>query len=66
MFYDLVQCPTLVLRGADSDLLPHETAVQMTRRGPKAQIVEFTGVGHAPMLMSEDQIGVVRNFLLND
>jgi pimeloyl-ACP methyl ester carboxylesterase len=65
-FYDLVQCPTLVLRGADSDLLPHETAVQMTSRGPKAQIVEFTGVGHAPMLMSEDQIRVVRDFLLTD
>jgi hypothetical protein len=38
----------------------------MTSRGPKAQNVEFTGVGHAPMLMSEDQIRVVRDFLLTD
>lgn len=66
MFYDLVKCPTLVLRGAESDLLPHETAEEMTRRGPKAKLVEFPGVGHAPMLMSEDQIAVVRDFLLTN
>jgi pimeloyl-ACP methyl ester carboxylesterase len=64
-FYDLVKCPTLVLRGAQSDLLLHETAVEMTRRGPKAQLVEFPGIGHAPMMMSEDQIAVVRDFLLS-
>jgi len=66
MFYDLIKCPTLVLRGAESDLLLHETAVEMTRRGPKARLVEFPGIGHAPMLMAEDQIAVVRNFLLSD
>ncbi len=35
----------------------------MTRRGPKAELVEFRGIGHAPWLMTEDQIGVVRDFL---
>lgn len=63
-YYDAVTCPTLLLRGANSDLLRHETAVEMTQRGPKAKLVEFAGVGHAPMLMAEDQIRVVRDFLL--
>jgi pimeloyl-ACP methyl ester carboxylesterase len=41
-----------------------ETAEQMKRRGPKARVVEIAGVGHAPTLMHEDQIGIVRDFLL--
>jgi pimeloyl-ACP methyl ester carboxylesterase len=61
--WDKVQCPTLVLRGAQSDLLLAETAEEMTRRGPKARVVEFENVGHAPALMSREQIGVIRNFL---
>lgn len=63
-YYDAVTCPTLLLRGADSDLLRRDTALDMTRRGPKARLVEFSGVGHAPMLMAEDQIRVTRKFLL--
>jgi len=59
-----VSCPTLLLRGADSDLLTRETAEEMTRRGPKALLHEFAGVGHAPMLSVPDQIAVVREFLL--
>ena len=38
----------------------------MTRRGPRAEMVEFDGIGHAPMLMSDDQIDAVREFLLSD
>jgi hypothetical protein len=45
-------------------LLQKSTAAEMTRRGPKAQVVEFEGIGHAPWLMAEDQIKVVRDFLL--
>ncbi|WP_333843392.1 alpha/beta fold hydrolase [Pelomicrobium sp.] len=62
--WDAVRCPTLVLRGAESDLLLAGTAREMSQRGPKAQVVEFPGIGHAPWLMTEDQIGVVRDFLL--
>jgi len=61
--WDSVGCPTLVLRGAQSDLLARETAQAMTRRGPKAKLVEFAGVGHAPTLLHEDQIAVVAEFL---
>jgi pimeloyl-ACP methyl ester carboxylesterase len=62
--YEAVKCPTLLLRGAQSDLLSPETARQMTERGPRAKMVEVAGVGHAPMLMAADQIAVVRDFLL--
>jgi len=62
--WDAIRCPTLVLRGAQSDLLTRETCEQMKQRGPKARVVEFPGVGHAPTLMHEDQIRVVRDFLL--
>ncbi len=62
--WDSVKCPTLVLRGAESDLLPESTARRMQERGPRAKVVEFPGIGHAPWLMSADQIKVVRDFLL--
>ncbi|HEX9169350.1 MAG TPA: alpha/beta hydrolase, partial [Roseiarcus sp.] len=62
--WDAIRSPTLVLRGADSDLLTHETAEEMTRRGPKTKLIELPGIGHAPALLSEDQTGAVRDFLL--
>jgi len=63
-FYDAIRCPTLVLRGERSDLLRRETAQEMARRGPLAKVVEIADVGHAPTLMHEDQIAIVRDFLL--
>lgn len=62
--YDRIACPTLLLRGAESDLLGVATAQAMTQRGPRAQLVEFAGVGHAPMLVQPDQRRVVADFLL--
>lgn len=62
--YEAVRCPTLVLRGAESDVLSRETAREMARRGPKARVEEILGVGHAPTLMHADQIAIVRDFLL--
>ncbi len=62
--YDAISCPTLVLRGAESDLLLRETFTQMAQCGPHAKLVEIPGVGHAPMLMDEQQIAPVSAFLL--
>ena len=62
--WDAVQCPTLVLRGGESDLLPASTARRMQERGPRVQLVEFPGIGHAPWLMSEGQIDPVQEFIL--
>ena len=61
--YDAIAAPTLVLRGAESDLLSSSTATAMTQRGPKAALQEFAGVGHAPTLVSADQVEVVAAFL---
>lgn len=63
-YWDAIRCPTLLVRGADSDLLPREVAAAMVARGPRPRLAEFSGVGHAPMLMSADQIAAVREFLL--
>lgn len=61
--YRAVRCPTLAIRGAESDLLEHATLLQMAETGPEARIVEIPGVGHAPMLMDAEQIALVRDFL---
>ena len=63
--YDQLRCPTLLLRGADSDLLSPDTARAMTERGPRARLVEFAGVGHAPTLVAADQREAVAGFLLS-
>ncbi len=65
-YYDAIRCPTLVLRGAESDLLRRDTAQEMQTRGPRARVVEFPGVGHAPTLIHADQIAAVKEFLLRD
>jgi len=62
--YDRLTCPTLLLRGAQSDLLSPATARAMTERGPRARLVEFAGVGHAPTLVQPEQVQTVREFLL--
>jgi pimeloyl-ACP methyl ester carboxylesterase len=63
--YDGITANTLLLRGADSDLLARETAGAMTSRGPQARLVEFAGVGHAPTLIAQDQVDCVTDFLLH-
>lgn len=61
--YDAVRCDTLLIRGSESDLLSSATAHEMTARGPRAQLVEFAGVGHAPTLVQPEQVQVVVDFL---
>ncbi len=62
-YWDAITCPTLVLRGADSDLLLPETAREMARRGPHARIVDIPDCGHAPALMSAREIDAVTGWL---
>jgi pimeloyl-ACP methyl ester carboxylesterase len=61
--WDAIRCPTLVLRGAQSDLLSKATAARMAERGPKPQVVEFANVGHAPMLLAPEDVDPVVRFL---
>ncbi len=63
--YDAITARTLLLRGAQSDLLSIETAQAMAQRGPHARLVEFAGVGHAPTLMADDQVAAIAHFLLS-
>ena len=62
--YDAIAARTLLVRGADSDLLSRDTALAMTQRGPHAELLEFAGVGHAPTLVAVDQVDAVARFLL--
>jgi pimeloyl-ACP methyl ester carboxylesterase len=62
--YDRIPCPVLLIRGKESDLLSRDVAQSMTERGPGATLVEIEGVGHAPTLIHEDQMAIVKNFLL--
>jgi pimeloyl-ACP methyl ester carboxylesterase len=62
-FWDRIGIPTLVFRGAESDLLLSAIGQEMTQRGPRARIVEFPGIGHAPALMAEDQIAAIESWL---
>ena len=62
--FDSLKCQVLLLRGKNSDLLDIDTATAMTQRGPKAQLIEFEGVGHAPMLNNPTQLEPLTQFLL--
>lgn len=64
--YDRVQCPTLVFHGMNSDLLRPDTVAEMAQRGPLAQCIEVPRAGHAPMLMSDEQIARIKGFLYED
>ncbi len=50
LFEALKPTPTLLIRGALSDLLSVETVAEMRRRKPDITVVEVPDVGHAPML----------------
>ena len=57
-----VACPTLILRGATSDLLLAETAAEMNAVD-HATLIEVPGAGHAPSLMEPSQKTAVVDFL---
>lgn len=63
--YDQIQADTLLVRGAQSDLLTPDCAHRMTQRGPRARLLEFEGVGHAPTFIAPDQSRAVASFLLD-
>lgn len=60
-----LDCEVLILRGERSDLLLPDVADAMTRRGPRARLLTIPGCGHAPALNVPEQIGAVREFLLD-
>jgi len=55
--------PTLLVRGALSDLLEAEQAAWMRRAAPTMQYTEVPNVGHAPMLTEPQSLEAIRQFL---
>jgi pimeloyl-ACP methyl ester carboxylesterase len=62
--WDQIRCPVLVLHGKESDVLLQSTVEEMKRRGPRIEVVEIDGVGHAPTLTDPKHIRIVRDWLL--
>ena len=57
-----VSCPTLILRGAHSDVLPAEVAAAMGARAG-VELDTVPGCGHAPALLAFEQVARVAAFL---
>jgi pimeloyl-ACP methyl ester carboxylesterase len=62
--WEEIRCPVLLLRGAESDVVTTDIVERMLKRGPKTELVEFAGVGHAPALRDAQQIDVIKRWLL--
>lgn len=61
--YARITARTLVIRGAESDILAPDTAERMGRVLPGAKLVEIPGVGHAPTLTEPEAVAAIREFL---
>jgi pimeloyl-ACP methyl ester carboxylesterase len=55
--------PTLLVRGALSDLVEPQQAAWMQRSAPSLQYAEVPNVGHAPMLTEPAALHAIREFL---
>jgi pimeloyl-ACP methyl ester carboxylesterase len=62
--WDMIRNEMLILHGNDSDVLLPDTLHTMMV-GKKATSVSFANVGHAPALLSADQISVIKDFLIS-
>jgi pimeloyl-ACP methyl ester carboxylesterase len=55
--------PTLLVRGALSDLIEHEQLALMRAAAPRMAYAEVPNVGHAPMLTETEAQAALRDFL---
>ncbi len=63
--WDRLQCPVLLIRGAQSDILPAATADEMARRHAPLTRVDYPNIGHAPSLMADEHISLIKDWLLS-
>lgn len=63
LYRQLAQVPLLIVRGERTDLLSHETALEMVAAAADARLVEVRGVGHAPELGEPDAVAAIDEFL---
>ena len=57
--------PTLLIRGAQSDIITSDIADRMKRKEPRLQRVDVPGVGHAPMLTEPEAREAIDHFLVS-
>ena len=62
--YDSINCPILVVRGSNSDVLTSNAAKKMVEFKSFAKLVELEGIGHAPTFYHLDQINIAKKFFL--
>jgi esterase len=60
--YARIASPTLIVRGADSDVLDRGTASRMCQVLKRAKVVEVPGVGHAPSLTEVESLAAIKEF----
>ncbi len=63
MWEAVSKIPTLLIRGENSDILLRETALNMQTTHPQLTLAEIANTGHAPMLMDDAQIKLIREWL---
>jgi pimeloyl-ACP methyl ester carboxylesterase len=59
----VARCPTLVLRGALSDILSPDILDRMKTRAPALRMAVVPGVGHAPILDEPEALAAIRALL---
>lgn len=66
LMWEQVNCPTLIIRGEESDLLSAETVSAMLGANLRAESVTMAGCGHAPSLTHPTQLQSIIRFLTRD
>jgi pimeloyl-ACP methyl ester carboxylesterase len=63
-FWEALRCPTLLVRGAWSDVLPAPLAAEMLARQPRARLATVPGVGHQiPFQRPRELAELIEDFL---
>lgn len=62
-FWQKVTCPTLVIHGENSEILPEWVCSKMQQIHPDTQVIDIPNTGHAPALMSPEQIQIIQQWL---
>lgn len=62
--FEAIQIPILLIHGVESTVLTTELAQEMKLRNKNLELFDCPGTGHAPSLMEDYQVKVIRDWLL--